>query len=140
LKVFSRGKRAPGRIRAGDIVLVVLIVVAAAVSMFLVSRANAGEKGSLAIIEVNGKEVMRIALGDGQQDRTFKVRGMTGYNLVEVRDGRIRMLEADCRDRICLGVGWVEAPGRAIICLPHRVVVRVTGKRGGKGKVDTVTE
>lgn len=140
MKVFSHDRRMPGRVKAGDIVLVVLVIFAAVISMFLVSRANAGEKGSLAIIEVNGKEAKRIALGDGQPDRTFRIKGMSGYNIVEVKDGRVRMLKADCRDRICLGVGWVEAPGRAIICLPHRVIVRVTGKRGGNGKVDTVTE
>jgi hypothetical protein len=130
----------PGRIKAGDIVLVVLVVFAAAASLFLVSRASAGEKGSLAIIEVNGKEVKRIALGDSQPSREFTVRGVLGPSTLQVKDGRVRMLRSTCRDKICIGVGWIDAPGKAVVCLPNRVVIRVTGQRGGKGKVDTVTE
>ncbi|MHB8895152.1 MAG: NusG domain II-containing protein [Candidatus Geothermincolia bacterium] len=137
---ISRVKRTPGRMKPADIVLVVLFVAAAAVSLFLVSRANAGEKGTLAIIEVNGKEVKRIAIGEGQPARKFVVRGVDGTSTVVVKDGRIRMVQSHCRDKICVGVGWLDSRGKEIICLPNRVVVRVTGKRGGNGKVDTVTE
>jgi len=137
---FTRGRKAPGWIKAGDVVLVLLVLAAAGVSMFMVSRANASEKGSLAVIEVNGHEAMRIALGSGQPDRKFLIHGFTGVNTVEVKDGRLRISNADCRDKVCIGMGWIDSPGKTIVCLPHRVVIRVTGKRGGKGKVDTVTE
>jgi hypothetical protein len=137
---LSRTRRTPGRIKPADIVLVVLIVAASVATMVMVSSANAGEKGSLAIIEVNGKPVKRIALGKGQPDREFKIHGFSGWNVVEVKDGRIRISDADCRDKVCIGMGWIDAQGRSIVCLPHRVVIRVTGKRGGKGKVDSVTE
>jgi len=133
-------KRTPGRIKPADIVLIALFVVAAAVSLFLVSRASAGEKGSLAIIEVNGKEVKRIAIGGGQPERKFIVHGVNGTSTVEVKDGRIRMVRSTCRDKICIGVGWIDSRGKEIVCLPNRVVVRITGKRGGNGRVDTVTE
>ncbi|HEY5493052.1 MAG TPA: NusG domain II-containing protein [Candidatus Anoxymicrobiaceae bacterium] len=126
--------------RPGDVVLVVLMVVAAAASMILVSRANAGEKGSLAVIEVNGKEVMRFALGAGQASRDFTVKGIQGKSTFKISDGRVRMVRSACRDRICVGVGWIDSPGKSIVCLPNRVVIRVTGKRGGGGKVDSVTE
>ena len=137
---ISRVKRTPGRIKPADIVLIALFVVAAAVSLFLVSRASAGEKGSLAIIEVNGKEVKRIAIGGGQPERKFIVHGVNGTSTVEVKDGRIRMVRSTCRDKICIGVGWIDSRGKEIVCLPNRVVVRITGKRGGNGRVDTVTE
>jgi len=136
----KRPVRSRGGIRPGDIVLVVLMVVAAAASMVLVSQANASEKGSLAIVEVNGREVMRVALGAGQASRDFTVKGVQGPSTFNVADGRVRMVRSDCRDKICVGVGWIDSPGRSIVCLPNRVVIRVTGKRGGGGKVDSVTE
>ena len=132
--------RSRGGIRPGDVVLVVLMVVAAAASMVLVSRANAGEKGSLAVVEVNGKEVMRVALGAGQASRDFTVTGVQGKSTFNVADGKVRMVRSACRDKICVGVGWIDSPGKSIVCLPNRVVIRVTGKRGGGGKVDSVTE
>ena len=134
--------RAGGRnwkIRAGDVVIVVLVVAAAAASMVLVSRAHAGERGTLAVIEVNGKEVRRVTLGEGQAARTFNVEGWLGPSTFEVKDGRVRMTKSTCRDKICIGTGWIDAGGRSIICLPNRVVRRVTGNRKS-GKVDSVTE
>ncbi len=125
--------------RAGDVVLVVLILVAAAASMLYVSRATAGEKGSLAVIEVNGKEVRRVTLGSGQPARTITVKGWNGPSTFEIKEGRVRMVKSACRDKICIGVGWIDTAGRSIICLPNRVVIRVTGNRKS-GKIDAVTE
>ena len=125
--------------RAGDVVVVVLVLAAAITSMALVSRAHAGEKGSLAIVEVNGREVRRVAMGDSQASRKFTVRGWQGPSTLEVKGGRVRMLESACRDKICIGMGWVDTSGRSIICLPNRVVIKVTGNRKS-GKVDTITE
>ncbi len=138
----SEGRRIPGRAKVADAVLVMLLVVASVASLVLVSRASAGEKGSLAIIEVNGKEVKRVALGDGQKTRTVTVRGVNGPSTIEFGRGRVRMLESRCRDRICVRRGWIDSRGDTIVCLPNRVVIRVTGKRGtgGGGLVDSVTE
>ena len=94
----------------------------------------------MAVIEVNGKEVMRFAIGAGQASRDFTVKGIQGKRTFKISDGRVRMVRSACRDRICVGVGWIDSPGRSIVCLPNRVVIRVTGKRGGGGKVDSVTE
>lgn len=139
---IPRGRRTPGRIKPADIVLVVLLVAVAAVSLVMVTRASAGEKGSMAIVEVNGKEVRRIALGDGQPARKVVVHGVNGKSTIEFKDGRVRMVDSHCRDKICIGMAWVDAQGRSIVCLPNRVVIRVTGKRGnsGGGNVDSVTE
>lgn len=138
----SEGRRIPGRAKVADAVLVLLLVVASAASLVLLSRANAGEKGSMAVVEVNGKEVKRVALGDGQKTRTLIVRGVNGASTIEVKGGRVRMLESRCRDRICIRQGWIDSRGETIVCLPNRVVIRVTGKRGtgGGGQVDSVTE
>jgi hypothetical protein len=137
---LSRAKRAPGRIKPADIVLVALVIAASVATMVMITSAKATEKGSVAVIEVNGKPVERITLGQGQPDRLFMIHGFTGWNLVEVKDGRVRVKNSDCRDKVCVGMGWIDTQGRSIVCLPHRVVIRVTGKRGGKGKVDSVTE
>jgi hypothetical protein len=132
-------ERRSRRIRAGDVALVVLILVAAAASMVLVARATAGEKGSLAIVEVNGNEVRRITLGSDQPAKTITVKGWNGPSTFEVEAGRVRMVRSSCRDKICIGVGWIDTAGRSIVCLPNRVVIRITGSRKS-GKIDTVTE
>lgn len=128
-----------GRIKAGDIILVILVIAAAVASIVLVSRASAGEKGSLAIVEVNGKEIRRLELSNGQPYRTLTVQGALGPSTVAAEDGRVWMIESTCRDKLCIGMGAIESSGQSIVCLPNRVVVRVTGNRS-PSDVDAVTE
>jgi hypothetical protein len=139
MNMSRRARVKKWKLRVGDILVVLLVLAAAGASMVLVSRANAGEKGSLAVVEVNGREVRRVTLGSGQAARTITVKGWQGPSTFEVKDGRVRMVKSACRDKICVGVGWIDSGGRSIICLPNRVVIRVTGKRK-TGKIDTVTE
>jgi hypothetical protein len=127
------------KLRVGDLVLVVLIAALAAVSLVMVTRADAKVRGSVAVVEVNGKVVRRITLGEGQATRRFTVEGLQGPSTFEVDDGRVRMVSSDCRDKVCIGMGWTETSGRSIVCLPNRVIIRITGGRD-PGKVDTVTE
>jgi hypothetical protein len=126
------------KVKAADIAVVVLVVAASVVTMVMIARARTGEKGSTAIIEVNGKESRRVKLGQNQSRTRITVKGLHGTSTVEFYKGRVHMLKSTCRDKICIGMGWVDVPGESIVCLPNRVVIRVLGS--GKNKVDTVTE
>ena len=50
-----------------------------------------------------------------------------GKNIIEILDGKVRMLDADCHDRLCVRQLWIEYDGQSIICLPNRITVTVTG-------------
>ena len=49
------------------------------------------------------------------------------HNVLEAEYGRIRMLEADCPDGLCIGMGWTDSPAKPIVCLPNGVTVTVSG-------------
>ena len=132
-------KPVPGKIKAGDIVVVLLVIATAIAGVVMVSRASAGERGSLAIIEVNGKEVRRLELSDKQGYRTLTVQGTLGSSTVAVEDGKVWMTESACRDKLCVGMGRIDSTGQSIVCLPNRVVIRITN--GAKpASVDAITE
>lgn len=56
-----------------------------------------------------------------EKDRTFTVEYGGKKNIIEIKDGRIRMLEAECPDHICVNTGWLEDV--PIVCLPNRLVI-----------------
>lgn len=125
------------RTSVGDILIVVLAVAAGVLSLAFVSGAGSGDRGTMAVVEVNGRVVNRVTLAPGQKARRFTVDGWQGASTFEVEDGTVRMVESACRDKICVGLGRVGTAGRSVVCLPNRVVIRVTG---GTGRVDSVTE
>lgn len=139
LSRYSEERASPGRrgMKAGDAVLVALVVIAAGAAMFVLASARAGQKGSTALVEVNGREVKRVELEEGMGPRRMEVQGFVGTSVIEFRDCRARMVESACRDKLCVGMGWVGSGGESIVCLPNRVVVRITSEPTG---VDTVTE
>ena len=76
-----------------------------------------------AIAELDGAEAGRFPLA---KDGTFTVDCGDGeYNRVVVEDGYVFVSEATCPDKICVQTGKVNQAGDSIVCLPHRLVVRV---------------
>ena len=61
-------------------------------------------------------------------------------NVLVIRDGEAMMTEADCPDKICVHHKPISRRGESIICLPHKLVVEISGektKRGNDGEGDT---
>ncbi len=87
-------------------------------------------------IVVDGEVVERIPLFGAPREVTVRAGG--GFNLVRVGDGRAAVISADCPDLVCVKNGEISRPGEGSVCLPHKLVVRITG--GSGGEVDAVVQ
>lgn len=105
-----------------DWILVVLALVAAA-GIYLFYSAGA-EKGMGAEVTVDGESVGFLPL---DTDDSIRIDTEDGYNIVTVKDGEVMVTEADCRDQICVEHKKIKKTGETIVCLPHKLVVTVTG-------------
>lgn len=70
------------------------------------------------------------------RDRTVKVKGKLGEYLIEIRNGKVRAMEANCPERICIERGWIYRSGDSIICFPNQIIIRL--ENGGQ-KEDAIT-
>jgi hypothetical protein len=84
-----------------------------------------GEQTLQAEISVDGKLVQSIPLRQGYRQE-IRLGDGTHYNVVEVDSGRIRIRQADCLDQICVQTGWINAAPQQIVCLPNRVVIKIS--------------
>ena len=67
----------------------------------------------------------RLAL---KNDTEFDVSGYQGgTNHIVIQDNAVYMSDADCPDKLCVHTGTIHKTGETIVCLPHRVVVEITG-------------
>ena len=89
--------------------------------------------GGEAVVTVDGVLVATLPLSIEARLPVGAERGF--LNVVEVADGRVRVLEADCPDRLCVRQGWIRYDGESIVCLPHKLVVSI---RGGGQDLDAV--
>ena len=124
----QRKKAAPKR---GDLYLIVGCLLAALVCCCLWFLLR--QDGSAVIVEQNGRETARYALSE---DRTVRIEGEGGYNLLVIAGGEVYLSEADCPTQLCMKTGKIRYAGQSIVCLPHKVAVRIVG---GASALDAVT-
>lgn len=85
-----------------------------------------GGRGERASIWVAGKQLREVSLSSPQ---TLQVDGPLGTSTIQVRDGRVRVVDSPGRQKLCVRAGWMSRSGESVICLPNQVVVRVDGGR-----------
>ena len=120
-------------IKRNDLILAgtVLVIALAAVLFITLTR----KEGAEVVVTVDGEVYRTLPL---DEDTTLTVGGKQGdYNVVEIKDGEVRMTEADCRDQICVNHKAIHYNNESIVCLPHKVTVEIHG--GEESDVDIMT-
>ena len=122
---------------AGTLALVVL----ACAGFLLWQRASAQAGVSVRIYQY-GELVEEVRLDQVTEPYTIPLSGEDGAenlvevapgredgaeNLVEVAPGRVRMQSANCPDQVCVNQGWISDASVPVVCLPHQVVLEITG-------------
>ena len=109
-----------------------IIIIAAAALMLAALSAyllNARREGTAVEVMQDGIVLREIDLSAVTREYTFAVEWPGGgSNTVRVQPGRICVSDADCPDKICIGQGWLSNQAAPVVCLPHRLVIRIKGE------------
>lgn len=81
--------------------------------------------GTVAIITVDGQERDRIDLSAVAIGYEMTVETDWGWNTIRVEPGRIAVIDADCPGHDCVLQGDIDDGTVPIVCLPHRLVIRI---------------
>lgn len=123
------------KLKKNDIYLI-LSVLAAALLLFCWQRYFLPRTGEMIIVERNGEPIGRYSLNSEQRLVFADESGRR--NVLVIQNGKAFMEEADCPDKLCVKQKAIDRNGESIICLPHRLVVRISG--GESGEVDAVAD
>lgn len=123
----------PLKPRLGDL-LAVLLVAVLWVGVFLAFLPGRTQTPETLEIYQDGQLLRRVSL---TEDQTFVMEGAY-KNTVEIRGGRVAIVESDCPGEDCVHSGWCSTPGQSIVCLPNRVELRILGTPQ-EGEVDGVS-
>ena len=103
------------------ILLAVIVIVLLPIAIFLL---NTG-KGATAVVKSDGKVIETLSL---YKNGTYTYKNDNGYNIVEVTDGKVRVIEADCPNQDCVNKGYIKRNNESVICLPHKFEVTIKSK------------
>ncbi len=94
--------------------------------------------GTTVEIVQNGEVIREIDLSRVAEEYSFVIESADGgKNVVTVQPGRICVSDADCPDRICVERGWLTDEAAPIVCMPHKLMIRV---KTGTADVDAVAQ
>ncbi len=122
--------------RGDRIMLKIFLVMAVTAGALWVSKAVRTESDAVtAEISQDGKLLWKLMLKKGDLPREFTVEYRGRFNRIRTQDGKIAVVGADCPDKDCVKRGWLKKPGDSAVCLPNRLVIRITGQ----SEIDGVT-
>lgn len=110
--------RGKANIVVGAIVGLVLV---AAIVLYALMQADGGTSMK-AIVHDGDGGVHELSLAENQERA---ITTSLGTNVVIVENGAVYVREADCENQDCVHQGKVSAPGKQIICLPHKLWIEV---------------
>lgn len=112
----------------GDKILVLFIVLLSFLSFAYINRYAFSEQEKFISVQVNGEEIKKILFDQQLVGHTIPVETEFGYNLIEIGDGQVRVIEADCPDKIDVKQGYISRIGETIVCLPNKLVIEIKGE------------
>mgnify|MGYP004721699379 CR=1 FL=1 len=118
-----------------DIILIAAVLVIALISFAAIKMTQ--KDGKEVVVTVKGEEVYKTSIS---KDQIYKIPVKNGTNTMQIKDGKVTMKEADCRDQICADHKAIEKSGETIVCLPHKVVIEIKSENGKEQEHDGVTQ
>ncbi|MDD6798492.1 MAG: NusG domain II-containing protein [Clostridia bacterium] len=105
-----------------DLILVGAVLAAALAVYVLVNVL--GRDGQTVVVTVDGTVIAEkpITVNDA-----VEIKDADGYNRVVIDNREVYMESADCPDKVCVKTGRISRAGETIVCLPHKVVVKIKG-------------
>ncbi|MEW6243736.1 MAG: NusG domain II-containing protein [Bacillota bacterium] len=120
-----------GRSRAGrpvtlDAVLIFLLLSVAASLLLVQKLASSSGTSQFLVVECGTAQVYNTPWDD---KGVYTFSGPLGESRLELTEAGARMVSSPCPDKICIEMGIIDRPGQAVVCIPNRIVIRVSRGR-----------
>lgn len=113
------------KIKLGDIIIAILLLALSFIPFFFLKTnkpSNSNSNEEIAIVKINNKVVKKLSLN---HNTVWTYDKNEQRNVLEIRNRKIHMIEANCKDQVCVKEGWKSKTGQTIVCLPHKFLVEI---------------
>ena len=118
------------KLKWGDFVIIGVVLALAAAIAAVLALGTSGDRLYAEVWQDN-ELVERVEL----TDRTDRTIDLDGHNVIVLSGRTATMRSADCHDQVCVRTGMLTRAGQVAVCLPNRVVLRITG---GTSEIDAI--
>ena len=109
--------------KKGDIfIIAIILVIATALSFFTTYTKQVGFRQ---FVIVEDGVVKHKYTFDDDFKKTITIENSDHINTIRIENGTIKMVEANCPDQVCVKSRPISKNGEMIVCLPHKLYVKV---------------
>ena len=130
-------KRSLYSICRNDIFLAAAFALAAVLLLLLFFTSQNGTNADTVVITIDGQKYEEYSL---DKDQTITIDNERGKNVIQIINGTVMMIEADCPDGYCISKGSISRNGNTIVCLPHRLVVEIKLSKQEEDDIDIIAK
>ena len=126
--------------KIGDVFVYIFIILLVGLSFIGLKSMGNHEGKVLVQVESDGSIIESVEMSGPEAEgsvRELRIDAVDGgYNIVRISADGVEIIDADCPDRLCVYSPSIKNPGQSIVCIPHKLIVRITGRGPDKGIVD----
>lgn len=106
-----------------DYILILLIlIITITFNLFLNQKLNNPVVNGEVVIYYKNDIIKTLPLNI---DTTYTINAGNGENTIEIKDGVVNMIDANCRDKLCVHEKPIQYNNQTIVCLPNMIVVKI---------------
>lgn len=115
--------------KKGDLLIITAVFLAAIIFGNFVSTGKLDDTKTVIIVR-DGKEIHRYRI-DENYEKTIRIENEGEINTINIEDGKVSVTEANCHDELCVKSHKISRDGEMIVCLPHKLYVKIEDDSGG---------
>ena len=119
---------------------IVAFIIITAVCLLICLCLASVKNGDTAEIYSNGTLIRSIDLADVTDSYDFNVTHDGHNNIIHVEKNRISVISADCPDKLCVRQGAIQNSLYPIVCLPNKLIVKITENNKNTDMPDAVSK
>lgn len=124
--------------RALIVTAILVVLLAASIGTIIYVNMSA-VPAKYAYIYQDNKVIHQIDISSVKESYQLRIESENGgYNIIEVRQGSIGVVEASCPDQLCRNMGFITNSLLPVICLPNHMVITVESAAGEKLDLDDI--
>lgn len=117
-----------------DIILISIILLLA-IALLFIYKINT-TKGNSVEVSIDGKIVYTLPLSE---NITKTISSKLGENILIIDNGYVKIIEADCPDKLCINQKSISNVGETIICLPHKLIIKIKNDKNIESDLDSIS-
>ena len=108
------------------VIIVVLITFSFIPNLIYSNVVSKNNKNLYATIKVNGKVHTTIDFPLAFEKR-LSISTDHGNNTIVINSNEVKILDADCKDELCIKQGSISKVGKTLICLLNELIIEIKG-------------